>query len=205
MSQVHTPTAVNPPAGADLDLVERCRGGDTAAFDGIVAQHQTRIYNLCYWMLNDADDAADAAQDAFVRAYRSLSHFRGECAFGTWLHRIAVNVCLDTARRRKRTPAPFSSLETDEEHSREQEPAEPIHTPHETADRHERRRAVHEALLQLSEPHRMVLVLLDIQGHSYEEVATMLELPLGTVKSRLNRARLALRDKLEPKRELFLV
>lgn len=203
MAQAPTLTEVNAPPEAEQRLLARCREGDTLAFDEIMAQHQTRIYNLCYWMLNDADDAADAAQDAFVRAFRSFSHFRGECAFGTWLHRIAVNVCLDAARRRKRTPTPFSTMEGDDEHAREQEPADLNHTPHEISARDERRRAVHEAMVELSEHHRMVLVLLDIQGHSYEEAATMLELPLGTVKSRLNRARLALRDKLEPRRELF--
>ena len=204
MSQALSPAAVTQPLEGEPGLIERCREGDTGAFDEIVALHQNRIYNLCYWMLNDPDDASDAAQDAFVRAYRSLGHFRGECAFGTWLHRIAVNVCLDASRRRKRTPTPFSTLESDDEPTREQEPTAPGDAPHEISNRHERRRAVHEAMLELSEHHRTVLVLLDIEGHSYEEAAAMLELPLGTVKSRLNRARLALRDKLEPKRELFL-
>ncbi|MBV9867505.1 MAG: sigma-70 family RNA polymerase sigma factor [Abitibacteriaceae bacterium] len=203
MSQVSPPTLVSPATDTTMRLLERCRRGDTTAFDEIVAQHQNRIYNLCYWMLSDPEEAADAAQDAFVRAYRSLDHFRGDCAFGTWLHRIAVNVCLDATRRRKRAAVPFSTIEGDEDQSREQEPADTAHTPAEQADRQERHRALYEALAALSENHRTVLVLLDIQGHSYEEAAASLELPLGTVKSRLNRARLALRDKLEPKRELF--
>lgn len=197
------PVSISQSPETELRLIARCRAGDVAAFDEIVKQQQNRIYNLCYWMLNDPEEAADAAQDAFVRAFRSLDHFRGDAAFGTWLHRIAVNVCLDAARRRKRAAVPFSTLDSDAESVREQEPADAGHSPAEIADRQERRRAINEALATLSENHRTVLILLDIQGHAYEEVATMLDLPLGTVKSRLNRARLALREKLEAKRELF--
>lgn len=203
MSYPSPPIPVSHSPDAELRLIERCREGDTAAFDEIVRQQQQRIYNLCHWMLHDPEEAADAAQDTFVRAYRSLDHFRGDAAFSTWLHRIAVNVCLDAARRRKRTAVPFSTLDSEEESTREQEPTDSSHSPAEMADRQERRHAINAALTILSENHRTVLVLLDIQGHSYEEVAAILNLPLGTVKSRLNRARLALREKLEAKRELF--
>ena len=190
-------------AASEQQLLERCRAGDTTAFDEIVAQHQNRVFNLCYWVLNDHEAAADAAQDAFVRAFRAIGSFRGEAAFSTWLHRIAVNVALNAARSRRHAPVPFSTLENDETGSRPPEPVEPVDNPQEILNRRERRRAVHCALAELPEHHRFVLVLFDIEGYSYEEIAELLELPLGTVKSRLNRARLALRDKLEPQRELF--
>jgi len=199
-----------PPATDEQHLIERCRSGDLTAFDELVAQHQNRIYNLCYWTLGDADEAADAAQTVFVRAFRSFASFRGDAALGTWLHRIAVNVTIDAARRRQRAPLPISALERDEDDSRESElESAPGHfsTPDATAQevltRRERRQAVREALSALPDHHRTVLVLFDIEGHSYEEVAELLELPLGTVKSRLNRARLALRDRLDTCRELF--
>ena len=192
----------------DLSRLERCRSGDIAAFDEIVAEHQDRIYNLCYWMLGDRDDAADAAQEAFVRAFRSLARFRGDCAFGTWLHRIAVNVALDTAQSRKRSPVLYADLaradlEGNTLEPEDTEPADPQQEPQHVAMRHERSCAVRQALAQLPEHYRIVLVLFDLHCHSYEEVSVLLELPLGTVKSRLSRARVALRDKLESQRELF--
>lgn len=183
-------------------LIERCRAGDLSAFDELMARHQNRVFNLCLWMLRDHEAANDAAQDTFIRAYRALGNFRGDCAFSTWLHRIAVNIASDAAARRKRTPQPLSELETDDNPA--PEPAGPARdNPIETLTRSERRHAVREALDTLPDHHRVVLVLFDIQGHSYEEIAEVLELPIGTVKSRLNRARAALRERLIPCRELF--
>jgi RNA polymerase sigma-70 factor (ECF subfamily) len=199
-----------PPATNEHRLIERCRSGDLTAFDELVAQHQNRIYNLCYWTLGDADEAADAAQTVFVRAFRSFANFRGDSALSTWLHRIAINVTIDAARRRQRAPLSLSVLEGGDGEAglREVDSAAsyfttPDSTAQEVVTRGERQRAVREALSTLPDHHRTVLVLFDIEGHSYEEVANLLELPLGTVKSRLNRARLALRDKLAGCRELF--
>jgi len=193
-----------PPRLQEQCLLDRCREGDLEAFDELVALHQDRVFSLCLYMLHDHDAAADAAQDAFVRAFRGLPKFQGQCAFGTWMHRIAANVALDALQKRKRTPLPHSSLARDDEDAASA-PETPDHreAPHETADRHERRRAIRCALAALPEHYRLVLVLFDIQGHSYEEIAEQLELPAGTVKSRLNRARGALRAALEGDRELF--
>jgi RNA polymerase sigma-70 factor (ECF subfamily) len=195
----------NTASEAERELVERCRGGDIAAFDDIVARHQTRIFNLCFWMLNDRDEAADAAQDAFVRAYRGLANFRAEAALGTWLHRIAINVCLDTKARRGRTPIPLSTLEKPDEEgeSRSIDPADSAPTPPETLLRRERKAAVRAAVAALPEHYRVVILLFDIEGYSYEEAAQALDVPMGTIKSRLNRARAALRVALEAQRELF--
>ena len=186
-------------------LIERCRSGDLEAFDEIVALHQNRIFNLCYWMLTDRDEAADAAQDAFVRAWRAIPNFRSESALGTWLHRIAVNVCLDAKARRKKTPLPYSTLETEDNEGSvtRLDPPDKSDTPEQSLTRRERRDAVLEALANLPEHHRAVIVLFDIQGHTYEDAAQALDLPMGTLKSRLNRARAALRQALESQRELF--
>ncbi len=185
-------------------LIERSRQGDLDAFDELVALHQNRVYNLCFWQLGQADDACDAAQDVFIRAWKALESFRGDCAFSTWLHRIALNVTYDAARRRNRAPQPFSALPPSAEEGVERDEESPhADAPDEISLRRERRNAVRTALAALPEHHRTVLVLFDLQGHSYETVSQVLQVPPGTVKSRLNRARLALRRALDECRELF--
>ena len=195
------PVQISAPV-EDHAAVRRCLAGDLGAFDGLVHRYQDRVFALCLWMLANRDDAEDAAQDAFVRAFRGLANFRGDCAFSTWLHRIAVNAALDLSHRRSRAPLPYAALLSDEE-SLPPEAIDPEESPADLACRRERREAILSALRELPEQHRVAIVLFDIQGYAYEEVAAMLELPLGTVKSRLNRARLAMRAKLEDQRELF--
>lgn len=186
-------------------LLERCRAGELEAFDELVAQHQNKIFNLCCWMLGDRDEAGDAAQDAFVRAWRAIGNFRADAAFGTWMHRIAVNVCLDARARRAKAPLTYSALEKpgDDGESRSFDPPDKADTPDKAVARRERRAVVLQALADLPEHHRAVVVLFDIQGYSYEDAAQALDLPMGTLKSRLNRARAALRKALEDQRELF--
>lgn len=197
-------------ATSEAELIARCGRGDSNAFDAIVAKHQDRVFNLCFWMLHDHDEASDAAQDAFLRAYRALEagKFRGESSLGTWLHRIASNVALDAARSKKNRPVSFSSLSRPGDDAPDDpEPAPedaPISlNPAEALARNERQAAIRQALFELPEHHRLALVLFDIEGHSYEQIGELLKLPVGTVKSRLNRARAALRDKLEARRELW--
>ena len=201
----------------DIELIARSRAGDLSAFNQLVAFHQDRIFDLCYWLLGNRDDAADAAQDAFVRAFRSLATFRGDSAFATWLHRIVVNASLDIMQRRKRAPMPYSDLGSSNENEGDTEEftdylaarqdgsgaRTEANDPAQLSVQRERRRAVREALAALPEHYRLALVLFDIEGQSYDEIAHTLQLPLGTVKSRINRARLALRDRLQSVRELF--
>ncbi len=210
----HLPSSAPEPPQKPVDeearerearLLERCRGGDLEAFDELVAQHQNKIFNLCCWMLGDRDEAGDASQDAFVRAWRAIANFRADAAFGTWMHRIAVNVCLDARARRARAPLTYSALERPDEQgkSRSFDPPDKADTPDKAMARRERKQAVLQALAALPEHHRAVVVLFDIQGYSYEEAAQALDLPMGTLKSRLNRARAALKKALEDQRELF--
>ncbi|HEX9998288.1 MAG TPA: sigma-70 family RNA polymerase sigma factor [Abditibacterium sp.] len=188
------------PGDENLD-VEAARRGDLEAFDRLIERHQDRVYNLCRWILGDDDEAGDAAQEAFVRAFRFLPKFRGDAAFGTWLGHIAQNVARDFAARQKKAPRAFSTLHNEEEP--EFEPVSPAISPTESLLKDERRRAVQRALGELPVNFRTVLVLYDLEGHSYEECAAQLKMPLGTVKSRLNRARNALREALRGDMELF--
>ncbi|PQV65446.1 RNA polymerase sigma-70 factor, ECF subfamily [Abditibacterium utsteinense] len=190
-----------PVADADFAEVEAARRGDLDAFDRLVARHQNRIFNVCRWIIGDDDDAADAAQEAFVRAFRFLPKFRGDASFATWLSHIATNVARDFAKKRQGAPRSFSTLANDEDP--DFEPQSEAISPDESLLKNERQRAVQAALSQIPIHFRTVLVLYDLQGHSYEECAALLELPLGTVKSRLSRARLALREALGSHRELF--
>jgi RNA polymerase sigma-70 factor (ECF subfamily) len=185
----------------DRQDTDAARHGDLDAFDRLVVRHQDRVFNLCRWVIGDEDEAADAAQEAFVRAFRFLPKFRGDAAFSTWIGHIALNVARDFAARRKKAPLPFSGLGTEEEP--DFEPVSQAISPSETLLKAERRRAVERALGQVPEHFRVVLVLYDLQGHSYEECSALLKLPLGTVKSRLSRARAALRQALGGDRELF--
>jgi len=185
------------------DLVARAQAGDAAAFDALVDESYALVYSTALRLTGDPELAADATQDAYVRAYNSLAGFRGQSAFTTWLYRIAVNVCLDHLRRRTRQPRSLPTAGTNPEDTAPLPLAAAAPTPQQETERHERQRLVQEALLRLSDDHRTVLVLFDLSGLTYEEIAQVTGVPLGTVKSRLNRARLALRDELGPHLELF--
>jgi RNA polymerase sigma-70 factor (ECF subfamily) len=170
----------------DEQLVRRFLGGDTAAFTTLVRRHEARIYHLCLRILADPEDAADAAQDAFLMALRKLDQFRGEAAFTTWLHRVAVNACYDVLRKRKRTPL-LRSVANDETGDLEPGPPSPDH-----ADRVAGSADVATALAEVPEEFRVALVLADVQDLPYDEIAGILDVPLGTVKSRVHRGRIAL-------------
>ena len=184
----------------EADVARACRG-DIDAFDALMARHETKIFNLCLWVLADRDEAADAAQDTFIRAYRHLKKFRGDCAFGSWVSRIAINVSRDALKKKRKRPRDFSSLERED--GPEFDPPDPARAAPEALARHERQLAVRRALARVPETYRTALILFDLQGRSYEECADVLQVPVGTIKSRLSRARAALREALGSDRELF--
>jgi RNA polymerase sigma-70 factor, ECF subfamily len=178
-------------------LVSRARDGDAAAFGQLVETYEKRVFNLAYRMCGNREDAADLAQEALVRAYKAMKRFREQAQFSTWLYRIVVNVCLDHQRSRLRHPTvsldePVSGEDGDIPRQIEAN----VLDPSAEYERTETQEAVHRAIGQLNEEHRAVVVLRDIQGLAYEEIAESLGVALGTVKSRLNRARMALRDEL---------
>ena len=185
-------------------LIERSRRGDIAAFDQLVRTYEKSVYNTAYRLAGSYDDAADIAQEAFVRAWNNLKSFRGDSAFSTWLYRIVTNVFLDDRKRKRSRPQRSldEAIALDESNvTRQFEDDTP--GPEEVAEGAERRMVLEQAIQTLPEAQRVVIVLYHTQGLSYEEIAEITNLPMGTVKSKLNRARLALRDRLTPMAELF--
>ncbi len=181
-------------ANEEQRLVEAGQRGDVEAFNQLVRLYEGRVYNLCYRMLGDADAAADVTQDTFISVYRNLNKFRGG-VFRSWLLRIATNACYDALRARKRRPT--VSLDITQE-GEDDAPAfdlpDPSESPDEAALRRELAAAIEGGIAQLPEDQRIVVILSDVQGLAYEEIAEVTNTNLGTVKSRLSRARARLRD-----------
>lgn len=170
----------------DEGLVRRFQEGSGDAFEVLVQRHANRVYNLCLRILGDPEEAADASQDAFLAALRKLNTFRGDAAFTTWLHRVTVNACYDSLRRKRRRP--MLQIVRDEDDER---PEPSLPTP-DHADEVVFSIDVERALRAVPEEFRVVLVLADVQDLPYDEIASMLDIPLGTVKSRVFRGRAAL-------------
>lgn len=187
----------------ESELVQAAQSGDQNAFGKLVEANQGRIYQLCYRMTGNPEDAADLTQDAFLNAWRSLSGFGGQSAFSTWLYRLAANACIDFLRREKRRGALSMTLEDDREDDRQADVPDERFSPQQSLEREETRRAVREGLAALSPEHREILLLREIEGLSYHEIGQRLDLEEGTVKSRIARARMALRDYLQKTGNFF--
>ena len=173
----------------EKELVRAAAGGDEAAFAELVQLYEDKAYHLALRMCGNAEDASDVAQDAFLAAWRGLPSFRGDSGFSTWLYRLVSNAAIDHLRRTKHQRANVS-LDNEELNLDAPDPAP---TPHEAAESKDLRQAVEHGLMQLSDDHRAVLVMREVQELSYEEIAHALSLDLGTVKSRISRARTTLR------------
>lgn len=176
----------------DAQLIDQSLSGDSAAFGQLVRKYQDRLYNTLVHLMGRREEAEDVVQEAFVQAYVKLESFKGHSAFYTWLYRIAFNTAISHQRKKK--------VEVSVDQSREQSGTEPIDTgdaPDERMEREERVGLVRRALDALSDQHRAILVLREMEGCCYETIAEVLELPIGTVRSRLHRARLQLRDELK--------
>lgn len=183
------------------DLIQSAKRGDLQAFNRLVEIYQDAVYHTAYRVLDNSDAAADTAQEAFISAYKHLGAFRGG-SFKAWLLRIVTNACYDFLRARKRRPA--LSLDDMQAAGEDREPLEFVDAregPEAHAERAELNRTLQAGLSQLPEDQRVVVVLADIQGLSYEEIAAATGTNLGTVKSRLNRARLRLREWLMQRQE----
>ncbi|MFO0899641.1 MAG: sigma-70 family RNA polymerase sigma factor [Pirellulales bacterium] len=175
----------------DSQLIDRALAGQSAAFGELVLRYQDRLYNTLASTLGCAEEARDVAQEAFVQAYLKLETFQRNAAFYTWLYRIAFNVSVSRRRRQR----PTQSVEAVREQAGE-EPLDRAGAPADRLEQQERAAQVQAALAQLSEDHRTVLVLREIEGFCYETIAETLDVPVGTVRSRLRRARLQLREHL---------
>lgn len=187
-------------------LIQAARRGDVASFNALVLAYQALAYNVAYRLLGDADLAADATQEAFFNAFRHIHALRGT-AFRPWLLRIVTRACYDALRRRQRETAHTVELDAEADDGealpRIETVASNTTTPLELAERSELRQLIARAVLGLPFEQRVVFVLADVQGLRYEEIAAALEVPLGTVKSRLSRARAHLRDELLRHTELL--
>ena len=171
-------------------FLERLRVGDARAFEELVAAHQHRVFGVALRMLGNASEAEEIAQEAFLRAHRSLAEFRGDSRLSTWLYAIVSRLCLNRLASSDRKAVA---------HGEEilLRVADPRGGPEADAERSELESALHHAIAELSEERRVVVILRDFEGLAYEEIATVLSLELGTVRSRLHRARMDLKDKLE--------
>ena len=168
-------------------LLQRAKKGEMAAFESLVTAYERRVYSLALRSTGSEADAADITQEVFLRAYRSLDTFRGESGFSTWLYRITVNLCVDLARKNN----PAESL--DDEQALEAPETRGAYQPETALANSELRRELDAALSLVSEEHRKIVILRDVAGMSYADIAAALELEEGTVKSRQARARAALR------------
>ena len=189
----------DPVQRRDLILLERARAGDLDAFNDLVVVYQDQLFALIVRMVPDRDQASDCVQEAFFSAYRNMNGFRGG-SVRSWLNRIAINAAMDIQRARKRRPVqPYPELDDESWQPPAGEDADPVRTALTT----ERHRAINEALATITDDQRAAIVLFDVEGYDYAEIADLTGVSLGTVKSRIHRGRLALRDRLAGRMELF--
>jgi RNA polymerase sigma factor (sigma-70 family) len=191
MAEPAAPAAAEPPAPtAEMDLVRRAQRGDLAAYDELIQRYQQRIYATVYHMTSNHEDANDLAQDSFIKAFQAIKSFKGGSSFYTWLYRIAVNKTINFLKQRKnRVHMSLNDLDFNTENNPDLVALISDKTPRRDAGLKELSEKLNTALLKLSEPHRLVMVLHDVQGLSHEEVAEVTNSNIGTVRSRLFYAR----------------
>ncbi len=194
-----SPEGVQQVQGAvssdDHRLIMECLQGCPASFGVLVQRYQDRLYHSVYRMVENAEDALDVVQDAFLNAYQNLDSFKGDALFFTWLYRIAVNTAI-TLKRKQRVLLSIDSTRNGEPPIEPHDPSQ-LTRPGHAMEQAEQRCRIHQALNRLSPEHRAVLVMKDMEGQKYETMAEVLGVPIGTIRSRLHRARLELRDLLE--------
>ncbi len=183
---------------SDLELVRRAQRGERGAFDLLVLRYQHKVVKLVARLLRDPTEAEDVAQESFVKAYRALASFRGDSAFYTWMYRIAVNTARNTMASRQRRPVAYEGGLSDGEQSLMESRLRHTDTPEAAALSEEIRTTVNRAIEQLPEDLRTAIILREVEGLSYEEIAEAMECPVGTVRSRIFRAREAIDRSLKP-------
>lgn len=180
------------------DLIAHAKQGDINAFEQLILRNEKNVYNIAYRMMHDVEDAKDIAQEVFLKAYKNLNYFDGRSVFSTWIYRITVNTCIDELRKRKEK----YTVSIDDEGQQTKLPqASPEEMPEERLVQKEAGREILVAMEQLSEEHRTILTLRDLRGFSYEEISDIIEVSMGTVKSRLARARKQLKQEFLKKKE----
>ena len=183
----------------DHRLITDCLQGRTAAFGELVCRYQDRLFNTVYRLLDNADDAQDVVQEAFLSAYQSLDSFKGDSLFFTWLYRIAINTAISL--KRKQRVAVSMSVPRQDGGVTEPQDLSDYGRPGHALEKAEEERRIQNALNRLSPEHRAVLVMKDMEGQKYENMAEVLQVPIGTIRSRLHRARVELRELLQQDEE----
>ncbi|MBO5364588.1 MAG: sigma-70 family RNA polymerase sigma factor [Clostridia bacterium] len=189
---------------SEQELIQSAQAGNAVAFEQLIADHQKSIFSIAYRIAGNQEDAADMTQEVLVKVFRNLKNFRGDSKFSTWLYRVATTTCLDEQKKQRRHTA-YSldeELET-EDGSLATDLRDTGPTPEESAERKAIQQAIHLAIGKLKEEHKKVILLREVRGLSYEEIAKILKCSEGTVKSRINRARENLKKILLQNRELF--
>lgn len=199
MSGLNPQSAIRHPQSpvGESELLSLTRNGDQEAFSRLVLRHQDRIYNALVRFTGDRDRALDLAQKTFLNAWLKLAQYEEKAAFGTWLYRIAINLAISDARARKGGPVSLAQVGAGREEEADYDPPDPGPDPAGQAVSGETQALVQAAIRALDEEHRAVVVMRDIEGRSYDEIADILNVPKGTVRSRLHRARMELKTKLE--------
>lgn len=177
----------------ETQLLEMARAGSLPAFEELVSLYEKKVYNYCFRMTNNKEDAEDLTQEVFIKVFKSLQSFKGNSQLSTWIYRIAHNICIDKFRKSKVTLVSLSPSK-EKEDDREMDLPSPEPSPEDKLLTKEHRELVQSCINGLKPEYRSVIVLRDIQHYSYEEIADILNVPLGTVKSHISRARLALRE-----------
>jgi len=194
----------NLEAQKDAELVKAFLEGTKSAFDQLVIRHKDRVFTVCYWFLGDYAEAGDNAQETFIKAFRSLKKFRFESAFSTWIYRIAVNTCKNRLKsseyRKKKKTLSLNCFDGFDENPVNHNLPTYCPSPMDELENKQKRKKIYEAINTLPPEQKSVVVLRDIEGLSYEEIAAITGFGMGTVKSRLSRARLTLRDLLRSER-----
>ncbi len=179
----------------EREIIDRVLSGDTEAFEALVLEHQNKVYSLALRMVGNEEDARDMAQEAFIRAFNSLTGFRGDSKFSVWLYRLTSNICIDFLRSRaKKRTVSMTWIDEEGEDAGELEIPDETWSPERELERRMTRESVRRGLDSLSPPYREILVLREINGLSYDEIASVLGIEEGTVKSRIFRARKKLCD-----------
>ena len=173
----------------EAKIIRAVVDGNTNAFEDLVLEYQKQVYHIALKMTGNEEDAFDLSQEAFLKAFRSLSTFRGEAGFGSWLYRMTANLCIDFLRKKKRQGGQIISLDVEEEDRRPTELPDLRYEPQNALEKKEVQEKVRAGLEKLPHEQKLILVLRDVEGFSYQEISDALKIELGTVKSRIYRAR----------------
>lgn len=188
----------------EKQLIHNAKNGDVEAFEIIIEKYQQQIFNIAFRMMGNYDDASDSAQNAIIKIFKNLKNFEGKSKLSTWIYRIVTNTCLDELRKKSRQNIiSINQSHDDKNLGKEIQIEDKGNSPQDHVEKNEMQKVILNALEKMSPDHKAVIVLRDIKGLSYEEIARIVECNEGTVKSRINRARKSLKKALEHHRELF--